>query len=65
MPVHVEEMTTEVTVFDGELPLTEAQIAVLARRVMQCLTEEQRKERRRSASTSLRRESAPPLQVGE
>lgn len=65
MPVHVEEMTTQVTVFDGELPLTETQITVLARRVTQCLAEEKRKEQRRSASTSLRRESAPPLQVGE
>ena len=42
MPVHVEEMVSEVTVADGGLPLTPAQIEQLVALVLRRLAERQR-----------------------
>jgi hypothetical protein len=65
MPVYVEEMTSEVAVFEGELPLTEAQIEKLVKLVLRRLEEKQREVRHIREATVLRREAAPPLLVGE
>jgi hypothetical protein len=65
MPVHVEEMTSEVAVFEGDLPLSEAQLDKLVKLVLQRLTEKQREAKQIREATVLRREAAPPLQVGE
>jgi hypothetical protein len=65
MPVHVEEMTSDVAVLDGDLPLTEAQMEKLVKLVLQRLEEKQREARQFREATALRREAAPPLRVGE
>lgn len=65
MPVHVEEMTSEVTVAEGELPLTPAQIEKLVQLVMSKLAERGREERRSAEATRLRRQAAPPFEAGE
>lgn len=45
MPVHIDNMTTEVTAIAGELPLSEAQLERLVKRVLECLEAKQRSER--------------------
>jgi hypothetical protein len=42
MPIHVEELLSEVTVFDGELPFTETQVTKLVALVAKRLAEQQR-----------------------
>lgn len=65
MPVHVEEMTSEVTVADGELPLTSAQVEKLVRLVMSRLVEREREAARSSEATRLRRQASAPFEPGE
>ena len=65
MPVHVEEMTSEVAVFDGELPLTPQQVEKLVRLVLQRLQEKQRETKSSREATTLRSEAAPPMRLGE
>jgi hypothetical protein len=65
MPVYIEEMTSEVAIFDGELPLTEAQVDKLVKRVLRCLEEKQREARQSREATSLRRGATPPTTIGE
>ena len=59
MPVHVEQMTTEVAAHDGELPLNERQLEAIATRVMHKLQERDREQRVRRAATTIREDSAP------
>ncbi len=65
MPVHIEELTTEVTVMDGELPLTERQVEKLVGKVLQRLEEKRREAHKVREATTLRRGTAPPSRVGE
>jgi hypothetical protein len=65
MPVHIEEMTSEVAVFDGELPLTPQQVDKLVRLVLQRLQEKQRETKSSREATMLRSEAAPPMRLGE
>ena len=65
MPVHVEEMTSDVTVFEGDLPLTRDQVDKLVQLVLQRLQEKQREAEQTREATALRREAAPPMWVGE
>ena len=65
MPVHVEEMTSEVAVLDGDLPLSEQQMEKLAALVLRRLEEKQRAERQTREATALRRQARPPLPVAE
>jgi hypothetical protein len=65
MPVHVEEMTSEVAVLDGDLPLSEQQLEKLAALVMRRLEEKKRAEQQVREATALRRQARPPLQVAE
>lgn len=65
MPVHVAKMDSEVTVIDGELPLTEAQVEKLVQIVLKKLEGAQRESRKSSEATTLRRSAAPPARVGE
>jgi hypothetical protein len=64
MPVHIDEMSSEVTMFDGELPLTPAQIDKLVRLVMSRIADQHRAEESRRAATELRRHSTAPFEVG-
>jgi hypothetical protein len=65
MPVHIEEMTEEVAVVDGELPLTQAQIEKLVQLVLGRLEGKRREARKSREATALRRGAAPPARVGE
>jgi hypothetical protein len=65
MPVHVEELTSEVSVVEGELPLNEEQIEKLVRLVISRLAEHQRDEERRREATRLRRQASPSFEAGE
>lgn len=65
MPVHIQEMTEEVTVVEGELPLTAAQIEKLVQIVLSRLEGKQREARKVSEATALRRGATPPARVGE
>ena len=46
MPIHIEELLTEVTVVDGDLPFSDAQINTLAALVATRLAEKERAVRR-------------------
>jgi hypothetical protein len=59
MAVHVERMTSEVGVFDGELPLSEAQIEKLLKRLQQCLERKERDSQLAREATTLRPSAAP------
>ena len=65
MPIHVEEMTSEVTLFDGDLPLTEAQLERLVSLVLKRLKEIEREAQQNSDATSIRRGIAPRSPVRE
>jgi hypothetical protein len=65
MPVHVEEMTSEVAVLDGDLPLSERQMETLAALVLRRLEEQQRAERQRCEATALRRQARPSLPAAD
>ena len=54
MPVHVDELSSEVTVVEGELPLTTPQIEKLVKLVMGRIADEHRNEERKRAATRLR-----------
>ncbi len=60
MPIHVGEMNSEVTVFDGDLPLSQPQIEKLVKIVLQRLEQQQRESRRNQEATSLHSTVVPP-----
>ena len=59
MPVHIDDMQTEVTVFDGDLPLSPPQIEKLVKIVLQRLEEKQRNARNNSQATEIRNSIVP------
>lgn len=64
MPVHVEEMHSEVTVLDGDLPLTAAQIDKLVKIILDKLEERGREARRRHEAIAVR-DSVVPGEPGD
>jgi hypothetical protein len=63
VPLHIEELTSEVTVVDGDAFLTEAQKETLVQMVIRRLAEKAREAERKTRSTELRRQAAEPLEV--
>jgi hypothetical protein len=59
MPVHIEEMQTDVTVFDGDLPLSPEQIEKLVKIVIRRLEEQQQNVMSRRQSTEIRNSAIP------
>lgn len=59
MPVYVNEMTTDVTVVDGELPLNEAQLETLVKLVLERFERQCRKAEQVREATELRPQAAP------
>jgi hypothetical protein len=57
MAVHVEEMTSEVSAFDADLPLSEAQLDKLARVIMQRIERRRREDKLSAEATTLRAHS--------
>lgn len=54
MPVHIEEMSSDVTVIEGELPLTAAQIEKLVKLVMKRIADQSLETARARRATELR-----------
>lgn len=54
MPVHIEEMESEVIAVDGELPLSEAQLERLVAAVAKRLEGKRREAEKRRAAAELR-----------
>jgi hypothetical protein len=65
MPVHVEEVTSEVAVADGQLPLSDAQLERLVALVARRLEQRRRAARQTRDATALRRGVDPPSGIGE
>jgi hypothetical protein len=63
MPLHIEELTSEVTILDGDALLTEAQKETLVQMVIRRLSEKAKDGERRARATELRRQAAKPLEV--
>jgi hypothetical protein len=58
MPVHIEELTSDVTAVSGNLPLTQAQIEQLVNAVVKRLAEKERGERYHRDATVIRRQAS-------
>jgi len=54
MPVHIDELTSDVTVVEGELPLTKPQIDKLVNLVMSRIADKSREAARTRAATQLK-----------
>jgi hypothetical protein len=65
MPVHVEEMTSEVAVMDGDLPLSERQVEKLIQIILRRLEEKKREAESSREATTLRRSARPWIHIGE
>jgi hypothetical protein len=59
MPVHIDDMQTDVTVFDGDLPLSPPQIEKLVKIVLMRLEEKQRNARSNNQATEIRNSAIP------
>ncbi len=59
MPIDVGSFTTEVTVVDGELPLSSEQVERLVQLILRRLEAKQREEMLRKEATTLRSQSSP------
>jgi hypothetical protein len=59
MPVHIEDMQTEVTVFDGDLPLSQMQIEKLVKIIIRRLEEQQKNAQSNRQTTEIRNSVIP------
>jgi len=64
MPVHIDEMTSDVTIVEGELPLTPPQIEKLVKLVMHRIAEKKTDAQRTRAAVQLKRQSSTPFERG-
>ena len=62
--VHVERATSEMAVFDGELPLSDRQLARLAEQLGRQVKADMRAEQERRGERSLGRNSVLSAQLG-
>jgi hypothetical protein len=63
MPLHIGSLTADVTVIDGELPISERQLAQVANAVLRLLAEKERDEKRRLEATCIKRSAQPSSPV--
>lgn len=64
MPIDVGKFTTDVTVADGDLPLSPAQVEKLVQVVLRRLQEKLRADEQSRAATAIRARAAPPYRAG-
>jgi hypothetical protein len=64
MPIEVGRFTTEVTVADGDLPLTPAQVEKLIQMVIRRVEDRQKEHSRVRDLTAIRSQAAPPTRAG-
>ncbi|MFF0097523.1 hypothetical protein ACFYSF_47675 [Streptomyces canus] len=65
MPLHIGSVTADVTVLDGELPLSERQLGQVAEAVLVLLAARERDRLRHRESTLISRSVQPPSPVKE
>jgi hypothetical protein len=65
MAIHVEQVTTDLAMFEGDLPLSDDQIRGIAARVAAHMKECKRDERERRDASKLDRGSVVPWAGGE
>jgi hypothetical protein len=65
MPLHIGSLTADVTVVDGELPISERQLAQVATAVLRLLAEKERDDERRHEATCIKRSAQPSSPVRE
>jgi hypothetical protein len=65
VPVHIERLTSEVSVQEGDLSLTPAQVEKLVALVISKLEDRAREAQRGRAATKLTRQASRPLEAGE
>ena len=63
MSLHIGSLTADVTVVDGELPLSDKQVARVAQAVLRLLVEKERDEQRRHEATCITRSTRPTSPV--
>jgi hypothetical protein len=63
MPVHVQEMTSDVEVIDGDMPLSDAQLKKIVDMVLRCLEDRHRTEKWTRDATALRRSVLPKTTI--
>jgi len=63
MPVHIEELTSDVTVVDGDSFLTPTQAEKLVNMVLKRLKDRAREAERKAKATKLSRQAAKPFEV--
>ena len=63
MPIHVEDMTTDITVVDGDLPLSPAQLETITAYVAARLLERQREAERGREAVRIRSSVLPSLET--
>ena len=59
MPIHIENVTSDVTVYQGDLPLNAQQLEKLVQMVLRRLEEKEYNQDRSREATRLQRDSAP------
>jgi hypothetical protein len=62
MPLHIEELTSEVTVIDGDSLLTDKQRESIVQMVLKKLGEKAKEAERRARGTEMRRQAGAPLE---
>ncbi|NGO75955.1 hypothetical protein G6045_09755 [Streptomyces sp. YC504] len=65
MPLHIGSVTADVTVLDGELPLSERQLGQVAEAVLRLLAARERDRLRQRESTLISRSAQPSSPVKE
>jgi hypothetical protein len=65
MPIFIEELSAQVTVRSGEIPLTPAQLDQIADYVLRRLAEHQRDERRNRIADGVRASALPRAHDGD
>lgn len=65
MQVHIEKLTSDVSVQTGDLSLTQAQIEKLVALVISKLEDRAREAKRACAATTLTQQAAKPFEAGQ
>jgi len=65
MPIFIEELSAEVTMHAGEIPLTPRQLDLIADHVLRRLAERERDERRSRIANGVRSSALPQAHGGE
>jgi hypothetical protein len=63
MPLHIASVTADVTVIDGEAPLSDRHVAQVANAMIQLLAAKERDDRRQHEATCIARSAQPSSPV--